>query len=310
MLLSITPNPSIDRLLLVPGFRHADVARVAEVRDAAGGKGLNVARVARTLGLPVRICGLLAGDTGRRIAALAQAEGFEARWSWLAHGESRVCLLMIDPAAPDTLVVNERGPETSASDWDVLANLAEFEASAATAVAVSGSLPPGVAASQLTTLLQRLTGRVAVYLDTSGAALVAALDLPLALLKVNAEELGAAVGAAISTPEQAHAAAAYVHARGPAIVIVTLGKDGAVAVGAGGAWLARPPELAAISAVGSGDALLAGVAAGLLEQRSLAEALRLGVACGAANTLTLGGGVVGLQNIIQICDMTTLAQLG
>src|SRR5689334_6561208 len=157
MLLCFTPNPAIDRVLLAPGFRHAESVRVAETRESAGGKGVNVARVARTLQLPARICGPLAGANGRRIATLATDEGFDARWHWLAEGESRICMLVIDQDAPDTLVINERGPTTSAADWDALALLVTSEAAHASAIAVSGSLPPGVAAGQLTTLLRELS---------------------------------------------------------------------------------------------------------------------------------------------------------
>src|SRR5690349_15211786 len=87
MLLCFTPNPAIDRVLIAPGFRHAESVRVADARESAGGKGLNVARVARALGLPARVCGPLAGANGRRIATLAEAEGFDSRWCWLAEGE-------------------------------------------------------------------------------------------------------------------------------------------------------------------------------------------------------------------------------
>jgi 1-phosphofructokinase family hexose kinase len=309
MLLCFTPNPAIDRVLFVPGFRHAESVRVADSRESAGGKGLNVARVAQTLGLAVRVCGPLAGANGRRIAALAADEGFDARWHWLADAESRICMLVIDQEAPDTLVINERGPAASAADWEALARLVATEATQATAIAISGSLPPGVAASQLTELLRQLAGRIPVYLDTSGAALAEALDLPLALLKINAEELGEALGSQIATPAEARAAAAQVQARGPAAVIVTLGRAGAVAVDTSGAWLSCPPEIAAISAVGSGDALLAGVAAGMAEQRGLAEALRLGVACGAANTLTVGAGIVRPDDVARLRATTTLIEV-
>jgi 1-phosphofructokinase family hexose kinase len=309
MLLCFTPNPAIDRVLLAPGFRHAESVRVAHARESAGGKGLNVARVARALGLPARVCGPLAGANGRLIAALATDEGFDARWHWLVDGESRTCTLVLDQDAPDTLVINERGPTASAADWDALAHLVTAEAAQASAVAVSGSLPPGVAASHLAALLRKLSSHSTVYLDTSGAALAEALDLPLALLKVNAQELGEALGSQIATPAEARAAATHVQTRGPAAVIVTLGRAGAVAVDTGGAWLACSPEIAAISAVGSGDALLAGVAAALAERRGLAEALRMGVAYGAANTLSIGAGVVRPDDVIRLRAATTLIEV-
>ena len=309
MLLSFTPNPAIDRVLIVPGFRSAEVCRVAERRDAAGGKGLNVVRVARTLGAPVRACAPLAGDTGRRIAALAAAEGIDARWHWLAEGESRICLLVLDPQVPDTLVINEPGPSLAAADWVALEALVRAEAAHATAFAASGSLLPGAPVARFVALLEALCADGPVFLDTSGAALSAALDLPLALLKVNAHELGDALGRTIATPEDARSAAALVRTRGPAMVIVTLGKAGAVAVGPDGAWWARPPEVRLISPVGSGDALLAGAATALMQGHGLVEALRLGVACGAANTLTIGAGVVRPEDVAALYAAVVLTRV-
>ena len=145
MLLCFTPNPAIDRVLLAPGFRHAESVRVAEAREAAGGKGVNVARVARSLGLPARICGPLAGANGRRIAALAAAEGFDTRWCWLADGEFAHLHAGDRPGRARYAGDQRARPHTSAADWDALARLVATEAAQASAVAVSGSLPRGVA---------------------------------------------------------------------------------------------------------------------------------------------------------------------
>jgi 1-phosphofructokinase len=306
MLLSLTPNPAIDRTLIVPGFRAAEVTRVAERHDVAGGKGLNVVRVARALGFPARACGPLAGETGRRIAALAAAEGLDTAWSWLAEGESRICVLVVDPSVPDTLVINERGPWIGAADWAALAATVRAATSAASACAISGSLPPGATVEQFVELLAALAAARPLFLDTSGAALAAALELPLALLKVNAQELGEALGRTIATAAEARDAAAYVRERGPQTVIVTLGRDGAVAVGQDGAWWARPPQVALVSPVGSGDAVLAGFAVATLQGAPLPDALRLGVACGTANAITIGPGVVRPDDIAWIRDAVTL----
>ena len=217
-------------------------------------------------------------------------------------------MLVIDQGAPDTLVINERGPTTSAADWDALARLVTPRPRRHQLSQSRAACRPALPASQADRLLRELSGHGPVYLDTSGAALAEALDLPLALLKVNAEELGEALGTQITTPAEARAAAAHVQARGPAAVIVTLGRAGAVAVDTSGAWLARSPEIAAISAVGSGDAMLAGVAAALAERRGLAEALRLGVACGAANTLAVGAGILHADDVTRLRATTTLVE--
>ncbi|HMO57511.1 MAG TPA: hexose kinase, partial [Roseiflexaceae bacterium] len=299
-----TPNPAIDRVLDVPGFRTAEVCRVSRRSDGAGGKGLNVVRVARTLGMQACACGPLGGATGRSVAELAAAEGLECRWHWLAHGETRICVLVTDAAAHDTLTINEPGPQLDGAAWNAFAAHVLATATEAHAVAASGSLPPGVGAAQYIELLRAI--KRPIYLDTSGAPLVAALDEPLAMLKVNGHELGSALGDVIATPAAAAAAARRVLQRGPRLVIVTLGRDGAVAATADEVCWARPPAIAPISPVGSGDAVLAGVAAALQQARPLGEALRLGVACGAANVLVPGPGIVLPDDIERMLAGTRL----
>ncbi|MDZ4720730.1 MAG: 1-phosphofructokinase family hexose kinase [Roseiflexaceae bacterium] len=293
MLLALTPNPSIDRTLVVPGFRHAEVTRATQRHDAAGGKGLNVARIARTIGLPVLACAPLGGETGQQINILAMNEGIDTCWFWMAEGESRICLLINDLQAHDTLVINEPGPYMSADDWAGFALLVRQQAAAASGVSFSGSLMPGVEQDWFRRLVAELLvdGRT-IFIDTSGAPLRTAIDLPVALIKVNAHELGDALGRQITNAEQAVIAGREILERGPQAVIVTLGKDGAIAVDRTGAWIARTEPITVVSPVGSGDAVLTGTVCMLLRGRSLSEALRMGVACGAANALTLGGGVI------------------
>lgn len=309
MLLTVTPNPAIDRVLIVPGFRYSDVCRVVERVDSAGGKGFNVTRAVRTLGIPVRTCALLGGENGRQIAALAQAEGLEGAWGWLSAGESRICLLITDPAARDHLTINEIGPTVNPADWTQFMELVWRQARDAVFIAISGSVPPGVTPAQYIDLVRGLLPATFVCIDTSGPTLAAAFDLPVDLLKINMHELSAALGQMIETPDQARAAAATVLDRGPRRVIVTLGARGAVAVDAHGAWHAHTPPIDPISPVGSGDAALAGIIATLHNGGSLAEALRMGVACGAANTLMVGAGRLRREDVMRLHVATALAEL-
>ncbi len=304
MIVTLTPNPSIDRVLIVPGFRRADVRRVAERRDDTGGKGVNVARVIATLGEPTLVCGPLGGITGGQIAALAAAEGLPTAWTTVA-GESRICLLITDADDGDTLTINERGPQLAAEDWERFAADVQRRAAGASALTCSGSLPPGVLPDQLFALLSRAAAPV--YLDTSGAALLAALGQPFAAIKVNGHEIGEALGIAVETPEQAAVAAREVVRRGAARAIVTLGAGGAVAADATGAWHAAPPSIRMVSPVGSGDAVLSGAVVAIARRSAaLPDALRLGVACGTANALTAGAGSVAIADIERIYADVTL----
>ncbi len=298
MLLSITPNPAVDRTLTVRGFRTSEVTRIAAIHEAAGGKGLNVVRAVQTLGQRVRAVAPLGGVAGRRVAELAADEHMDARWVWLEAGETRTCQIVLDPDAPDTLVLNEQGPRMSPDDWQEFAEVVRAEAQTAQALASSGSLPPGVTPDLFIDLLTDVIEQgTPVWLDTSGAALARALDLPLGLLKVNMHELGTALDTQLKSMREVIDAAVTVLRRGPAAVVVTLGKDGVVAVNAHGAWHAQTPPVHAISPTGSGDAVLAGAAVALLEDRPLAEAARLGAACGAANTRMIGGCVFDMEDV-------------
>jgi 1-phosphofructokinase family hexose kinase len=306
MLLAFTPNPALDRTLVVPRFRTAGVARVAEVRLAAGGKGVNVARVAQSLGGRSRVCAPLAGDAGRAVAELARAEGLGAAWCWLPEGETRTCTLVVDPAGDD-LALNEAGPDVSGAAWGEVARVLRREAAFAQAVTCCGSLPPGVPAEVYARTLQALLDDgVRLALDTSGEALRLALGLPLTLLKVNAEELGAALGRELATPADALDAAERLRVAGIALVVVTLGARGAVAAGPDGRFIATPPPIRPVSTIGSGDAFLAGLLAALLRDEPLPDALRLAVACGGVNALHIGGGVAPLPEVQEMMGQVTV----
>lgn len=298
-ILCITPNPAIDRLLAVDGFTAGGVWRAHRVEERAGGKGVNVARVLGGLGLPAVCCGLLAGDAGARLAALAAGEGLDARWTWAsppAAGETRTTVVIVGGTA--VTVINAPGPVCAAADWTRFIDDVRAAAADAGQVSISGSLPPGAPLAGLVQLAAAAgaSGRT-VWLDSSGAALATAMASGAANIKINAEEAGALLGgpaaatAAVS-PSEALAAARQIQARGCPTVVITLGAAGAVLASADGAWLAAPPPVAAVNPVGSGDAFLAGLLAALQGGAGEVEALRRAAACGAANALTFAPGVI------------------
>lgn len=289
MLLTITPNPTIDRMLHVPTLTAGLVHRATSVQVGAGGKGLNTARAARTLGGEVVVTAPLAGHSGRLLADLLAEEGLPANWHWLESGETRACELMTHDSG-DATVINEPGETMSPQAWTDFAGHVERLAARARAVAFCGSLLPGVEPEALDVLAQVLVNpQRAIYLDTSAAALAAALAQPRGLcLKINRAEL--AMGLGRSTEDfstgQVIEAGRELLAQGAALVVITLGGEGALAIAPEGCWQASSPRVEVVSTVGSGDSFLAGLAVARLEGNSLASALALGVACGAANATT------------------------
>lgn len=289
MLLTITPNPTIDRMLHIPALTPGLVHRATSVQVGAGGKGLNTARAARTLGSQVLVTAPLAGHSGRLLADLLALEGVPADWYWLESGETRAAELITHDGG-DATVINEPGETMSPQAWADFAHYVEQLARRARAVAFCGSLLPGVEPEAAGVLARKLAGpQRAMYLDTSVAALTAALAQPNGLcLKVNWAELAVGLGRTVegfSINQVIEAGQALLN-RGAALVVVTLGAEGALAIAPEGCWQANSPQVEVISTVGSGDSFLAGLAVARLEGRSLAAALALGVACGAANATT------------------------
>ena len=291
----ITPNPAIDRIIIVPGIRVGEVHRSSNSMVVAGGKGLNAARAVRSLG-GISICmGFIGGNSGRFVARLAQEEGLECAWT-STRMQTRTCYHIIDETSGETTVVNEYGPVVKEECWDlletdILATLSLRGIETDGYICFCGSLPPGDTLSRFGGLIRTL-GEAGhnVWVDTSGEALRVALDSAPAGIKVNAAEAGAALGRYSGTMEEVLAMTESIRSRGIPSVILTMGKNGAILANEQGTWQAAPPEVRAGSASGSGDAFFGAFILALEQNKSQPDALCDGVAAGAANTLAPGGG--------------------
>jgi tagatose 6-phosphate kinase len=291
-ILCVTPNVSVDRTLLVPGFAAGEVWRAEEVHAGCGGKGVNVARAIVALGHSATCAGMLGGHMGRLAAESAAAEGLDAKWTWIGS-ETRTCVIIVGSKGVAS-VVNEPGGSISAADWERFVDDVAAAASSASAVCISGSVPPGMPAGGLRELIGR-AGRYGcpVWLDASGRVLAEAVaeavaGAPAAVptgIKINAQEAAVLVGQPIASAEAAVIAAEEIRQRGPRHVAITLGPAGAVLVSDEARLWARSPPIAALSTVGSGDCFLAGLMAGWQERGSPEEALLLATAAGTANAL-------------------------
>jgi 1-phosphofructokinase family hexose kinase len=305
MIVTVVPNPSLDKTVLVSDFAAGQIYRPSAVMTLAGGKGFNFARALRTLGQQCLTIGPVGGYMGQYLLALAAQEGLPCDCLEV-QTEVRTCLTIIDQTADNRLTeLYERGVPLDESVWERLLARVASHFSEATFLAVCGSFPPGVPQSGLSDLVsQAQSAHVPVLLDTHGTQLAGVLELGAALLKVNQYEAGEMLGCAIETPEQAVTAALNLQKRGVREVVITLGKVGAVGVTSDSypfGWQA--PTVEAISPTGSGDCLFAGIAAGLSHGKPLPEAVRLGIAAGAANTLQPGAGRLELEQVQRLIQL-------
>jgi 1-phosphofructokinase family hexose kinase len=290
-LVCVAPNPAIDRVYevdrLVPGAIHRPTVSVA----VPGGKGLNVARTAHTLGADVVAVTILRGHAGSWIEEQLAQRGLRLRAAWAA-GETRTCISVRDPAADGLTEIYDPGQPVAPEAWAQLERLvAEELAAGAEVMTISGGIPPGIddgAFGRLCRAAQQAGVRALV--DAYGAGLTGALSERPWLVKVNESEAGGLLGRPIEGEEEALAAARELHDRGAEIAVVTRGRFGAAVASPDGDSGLPPAASIGPYPDGSGDAFLAGLATGLLEGRSLPDALDLASRAAGANAQTPGPG--------------------
>ena len=299
MILCLTPNPAIDRSMYVDELQIGEVHRAGKVLTVAGGKGLNVARTIRTLGGDPLCMGPIGGHAGNLLADLAEREGFTTHWTRV-HNETRTCIILVQ-ANRDATVINASGQSIEMDECNALIEDAWQQSAYADLICVSGSLPPGFSLEKYKAMLAGFVERgKPVWVDTSGGALKTALGVRGVCIKVNAAELGDALGTEVSNANQAVQAMRQLRELGINQSAITLGKDGAVFSTSAGAWLARPPKIEIVSSVGSGDAFLGGLLFAFENGAAPDEALQKAVAAGAANALEFGGGTFSLSAFEEI----------
>ena len=277
-------NTAIDRLMRVEQFRPGEVSRALDERVYPGGKGIHVAQTIAALGERVQLVGLV-DKTHRNLMAQRMAER-----GVLFHGveigeDLRLCIAVQDAAGGITEVLG-RGPLLTERQCEALRSAFWRAVDESELAILSGSLPRGMLPVTYATLAEgvRNLGKRCLV-DASGEVLEHAAATGPYLVKPNRDEAIVLLGYAIDDIDAAARAACDLHARGIAMPVVSMGAHGAIAADVDGAWHAELSVAEPRNTVGSGDCLLAGMAVGIHRDMSLADALALGVACGAANAL-------------------------
>ncbi|MCF6388887.1 1-phosphofructokinase [Mycobacterium sp. MBM] len=308
MIVTVTPNPSIDRTIALSGaLVRGAVHRIGSVTDEPGGKGVNVARALGLAGLDA-LAVLPAADNDPMLSAL-RAGGIAFATVPIA-GTVRTNLAITENDGTTTKL-NEPGAALDAQSLDALTRTVVEAANRAEWIVMSGSLPPGVPVSWYADVVAQLADKQCrVAVDTSDAplsALAASFERAAPdLIKPNAEELAGLTGtsgqeledaAAAGDPLPVIAAARQLVDRGARTILVTLGAAGAVLVEPSGAWLAGSPPITPRSTVGAGDSALAGYVRAALAGADAPNRLRMAVAYGSAAASLPGSALPGPELI-------------
>lgn len=299
IVVTVTPNPSLDRTVEVAELVRGAVLRADAARVDPGGKGVNVSRVLAGFGHPT--LAVMPGGDGE-LASLLRAAGIQPV-STPARGATRVNTALVE-ADGTTTKVNEPGVPLDVDQVAALVDTVAAHAAPASWVVTAGSVPPGTADdlhARVVGAARRGGARVAV--DTSGPALAAAVAARPDLVKPNVAELAELVGHPLPRLADVLAAAGDLRSAGIDTVLVSLGAAGAVVVAAAGAWhTASVPGTPVRSTVGAGDSTLAGYLLARSAGAHPADALVHAVACGAAAVGLPGTAVPGPADV----DLTSV----
>ena len=293
MIVTVTLNAAIDRTLTVPSFLLGNRHRASQGLTLAGGKGINVARALKRLGLPVVATGLVGGRTGTRIVEELTAEAILNDFVRIAD-ESRTSTAVVDPTSSTYTEINEWGPAVLESELEMLIEKITYLSRGADFVVFAGTLPRGVGDGFYAEAIRELnrTG-VRTVLDSEGLALRLGVEAEAFLVSPNQEEAEGLVGQEFADGEDFRMALETIAEQGARNVLIK-GETGCFALlreeRRTRLLHASAPRLEAVSVVGAGDVLLAGFIAARLADRPAEEALRAAVATGAASILEVGAG--------------------
>ncbi|MEN5028371.1 1-phosphofructokinase [Pseudomonas sp. Ps21-P2] len=289
-ILTLTMNPALDLTVQLGPLQIGQVNRSDAMLSHAAGKGINVAQVLADLGHELTVAGFLGVDNQQPFETLFAKRGFVDEFVRVP-GETRSNIKLAESSGRIT-DLNGPGPEVSAQAQQALAARVEQIAAGFDAVVVAGSLPRGVSAQWLKTLLLRLNAMgLKVALDTSGEALRAGLEASPWMIKPNTEELADALDAPIISIDAQAQAAGDLRQRGIEHVVISQGSEGVHWFSADVALQALPPKVTVASTVGAGDSLLAGMVHGLLCGHKPEQTLRTATAIAAMAVTQIGFGI-------------------
>ena len=287
MIITLTPNPSVDRTLHVPQLRFNEVLRAHDVRVDWGGKGFNVSRALRILNEETLALAWVGGGTGRMVQHGLNQLGIKTDFVWVEE-ETRINTVAQEDSGEWYIRLNEPGPHIPEDAIQSLLAKAEAYASKKDIWVAAGSLPQDVPADFYTQLIHLLKNKgVRVFFDANGEALRAGLSDPPFLVNPDISETEDFVGFSIHNYDDAKRAVLPFLRLGVEYVALSIDGLGLLLASQQEMMLATPPKVSIRNVTGAGDALMAGMAYGFARGMDLREIARLGAAFSAVAVTTV-----------------------
>lgn len=304
-ILTVTANPAIDRVYFVDDFIMGEVRRPLKTVFTAGGKGLNVSRVASLLGSEVITTGFVGGYTGDFIKSEINKIGIFESFTDI-KGETRMCINITDKTGASAEIL-EKGPVITHDEEKAFFDSFKVSIKDCDVITVSGSLPEGLTADFYTEIAKNaVKNNKKVIFDTSGKTLKDIIKSKPYMIKPNKDEFLQLTGIKNFKSEEALLA---LKEMGVEIPLISLGKDGAVAMIEGKFYRFAVPSVKVVNTVGSGDSTVAGIATGISRGMSILDSIRLGMAAGISNTQFESTGMVSTKAVKEFYKTIAITEL-
>jgi 1-phosphofructokinase/tagatose 6-phosphate kinase len=312
MIVTVTLNAAFARTITVPNFQRGQRHRASAGLPLAGGKGVNVARSLKLLGVPVVATGLAGGQAGLRIVERLTAEAILNDFVRIEE-ESRTTTAVVDPTSNTYTEINEWGPAVRPEELQMLREKLDYLTQGAELVVFAGSLPRDVDDEFYAEVIRDLSRRqIPSALDCEGEALRCGVQAEPFLVSPNQAEAEGLVGQEFHDDEDFQMGLDQIAEMGARNVLITA-EFGCYALLREERTIRRyrveAPRLDPVSTVGAGDTLLAAFVAAHVAHRPREDALRAAVAAGAASTLELGAGTFDPRQAAQLQAGVELAEL-
>ncbi len=309
-ILTLTVNPAIDRIVTVDRLVFEDRAYIESTTEAAGGRGINAARVLTSFGANVvAITTSGPSEGGRRFEEALEQDGF-GKEIVKVRQTIRTNLTISDRRGL-SVKLNELGPKLSPAEQKTIIKAVEKLLPGASWLMLCGSLPPAVEAHFYTKLVELAAKHdVKTFLDTDGDALLHGLEAHPTLVKPNQSEAERLLNTPLITRSHWIQAVRQIREMGAKAVALSLGSRGIVAASESGVLEAVPPSVEAVCPIGAGDAAAAAIVWSCDRGDSFSEALRWGVAAGTASSMLPGISLANLEQSEAVYSRTTVTKIG
>jgi 1-phosphofructokinase family hexose kinase len=306
-ILTLTVNPAIDRIITVDRLVFEDRAYILSTTEAAGGRGINAARVLTSFGSRAVAVTTSGPDAGRKFEEMLKRDSFSTEFVKIRHN-IRTNLTISDRQGL-SVKLNELGPQLSKLEMTGIRKAVEKLLPSASWLMLCGSLPPGVDPHFYTNLIHLAAKhKVQTLLDTDGDALLHGIEGAPTLVTPNQSEAERLLNRALITHSHWIEAVRQIKTMGPKYVVLSLGSRGVVAASDHGVAEVVPPRIEALSPIGAGDALAAAIVWSMNRGESFEDALRWGVAAGTASAKLPGINLASMEQAREIHPLVTIAQ--